>query len=223
MAVGGSGAGSCLTYPRAGGAADHGSRWPSATALTPSVIRNRRATPWPAARNGCLSRQSTAAEDHGLAFEQVAAPFFVDAAAGDVSLRISSPARASGDRLPPDVAAAVGVPPAPVDRGALAWPTLQLRVPASGSTIGGPAVVLATNVPDPARVTRVEYYVNRVGSLTTTNVGSTGNRGFGYAVFWNTTTVADGQYEIRAEAVRVVGTTRTFVQSPPVVVTVRNG
>ncbi|HEX8437654.1 right-handed parallel beta-helix repeat-containing protein [Archangium sp.] len=167
----------------------------------------------------------TATEDHGLAFEQVADPFFVNAAAGDFSLLASSPARASGDPLPAAVAAAVGVPaaPAPVDRGALAWPTLQLRVPAYGSTVSGPEAVLATSVPDPARVTRVEYHLNRVGSTTTTNVGSTGNRGFGYAVVWNSTAVADGPYEIRAHVVMVEGTTRTVVKSPPIVVTVRNG
>jgi len=90
--------------------------------------------------------------------------------------------------------------------------------------VGGPAVALATHVPDPARVTRVEYHVNRVGSPTTTNVGSASNRGFGYAVVWNTTTVADSAYELRAHAVRVVvGTTRTVVKSPPLVVMVRNG
>ncbi|HYO71464.1 MAG TPA: Ig-like domain-containing protein [Archangium sp.] len=150
----------------------------------------------------------TAAEDHGLAFEQVADPFFVDAAAGDFSLLANSPARASGDPLPAAVAAAIGVPaaPAPVNRGALAWPTLQLRVPAYGSTVGGPAVALATNVPDPARVTRVEYHVNRVGSMTTTKVGSTVNRGFGYAVVWNTTAVADGPYELRAHALSCFAT-----------------
>jgi parallel beta-helix repeat protein len=67
----------------------------------------------------------TTAEDHGLAFDQAADPFFVDAAGGNFSLLASSPARGSGDPLPPDVAAAIGVPPspAPVDRGALAWPT----------------------------------------------------------------------------------------------------
>ncbi|MFP2925527.1 right-handed parallel beta-helix repeat-containing protein [Pyxidicoccus sp. 3LG] len=167
----------------------------------------------------------TAAEAHGLAFDRAADPFFVDAAAGDFSLLASSPARASGAPLPPAVAAVIGVPaaPAPVDRGALAWPTLQLRAPAYGATLGGPTVALATNVPDPAGVTRVEYHVNRVGSMTTTNVGSTGNRGFGYAIIWNTTAVADGPYELRAHAVRVVGTARTVVKSPPVVVTVRNG
>ncbi|MCY1074280.1 right-handed parallel beta-helix repeat-containing protein [Archangium lansingense] len=167
----------------------------------------------------------TATEDHGLAFDQAADPFFVDAAAGDFSLLASSPARASGDPLSAAVAAAIGVPtaPAPVDRGALAWPTLQLRVPAYGSTVGGPAVALATNVPDPARVTSVEYHVNRVGSMTATKVGSTVNRGFGYAVVWNTTAVADGSYELRAHAVRVEGTTRTVVKSPPILITVRNG
>jgi parallel beta-helix repeat protein len=167
----------------------------------------------------------TAAEDHGMAFDQAADPFFVDATAGDFSLLAGSPARASGAPLPAAVAAAIGVPaaPAPVDRGALAWPTLQLRVPAYGSTVRGPSAALATNVPDPAGVTRVEYHVNRVGSVTTTNVGSTSNRGFGYAVIWNTTAVADGEYELRAHAVRVVGTARTVVKSPPIVVTVRNG
>jgi len=54
-------------------------------------------------------------------------------------------------------------------------------------------------------------------------VGSTVNRGFGYAVVWNTTTVADGPYELRAHAVRVTDTTRTVVKSPPIIVTVRNG
>ena len=166
----------------------------------------------------------TAADDDSLAFDQAADPFFVDAAAGDFSLQAGSPARASGAPLPAAVAAAIGAPaaPAPVDRGALAWPTLQLRVPAYGSTVRGPSAVLATNVPAPAEVTRVEYHVNRVGSVTTTHVGSTDNRGFGYAVIWNTTAVADGPYEIRAHVVREAGAVRTVVRSPPVVVTVHN-
>ncbi len=161
----------------------------------------------------------TAADDHGLAFDQAVDPFFVNAAGGDFSLKAGSPARGSGSPLPADVAAAIGVQPAPaaVNRGALLWATMQIRAPLDAATVTGASVPLATYLPNPAALTRLEYHVNRVGDPNRTLVGSTTTRGF---VFWNTTVMANGAYEVRAYA---VSGAQAPVQSPPIVVQVRNG
>lgn len=47
--------------------------------------------------------------------------FFVNAAAGDFRLATGSPASQTGTALPSDVAAALGVPASPIDRGAIHW------------------------------------------------------------------------------------------------------
>ncbi len=64
-------------------------------------------------------RRRTGQEVHGLGFNRTPAPF-VDPAAGNYRVRLGSPPALAGKPLPPDIAAAIGVPSGvPVDMGIL--------------------------------------------------------------------------------------------------------
>ena len=91
-------------------------------------------------------------EGNGQEHTQTPNPHFVDAAAGNFAVRRGSPAFHSGAALPPDIALAVGVGAAPVDRGALSWPGTPPRVneaPTAGDDAFSTDEDSASTVPAP--------------------------------------------------------------------------
>ncbi|MDQ3639999.1 MAG: right-handed parallel beta-helix repeat-containing protein [Actinomycetota bacterium] len=69
-------------------------------------------------------RSTTGRDTHGITYDDQANPYFVDEANGNYSLKAGSPAAGTGEALPADIAAAIGVSGGvAVNRGALRWPT----------------------------------------------------------------------------------------------------
>jgi hypothetical protein len=89
-------------------------------------------------------------------------------------------------------------------------PTVSLTSPANNATVSGTVNLTATASDDTA-VTRVEFYIN--GTLAGTDTTST------YGFSWNTTSVANGAYQLTARAYDAAGNNQT---SSTVNVTVNN-
>jgi hypothetical protein len=89
-------------------------------------------------------------------------------------------------------------------------PTVSVTAPASGATVSG-TVAIAATASDNVGVTKVEFYENGV-LLSATNVSP-------YSYNWNTTSVANGSYNLTAKAYDAAN---NVGQSSTVAVTVNN-
>jgi len=91
-------------------------------------------------------------------------------------------------------------------------PVVMITSPTNNSTVSGNAVNLIANATDDAGVSRVEFFVNEI------SIGVDTNGSDGWSYLWNSTSVANGTYTVRATATDTSGQTT----SSSITVTVSN-
>lgn len=97
-------------------------------------------------------------------------------------------------------------------------PTVSLTAPAASTTVSGASVTVSANAADDKQVASVAFSYKAASASTWTTLGAT-DTAAPYNVTWNTSSLANGSYDLRAIATDSAGQTTT---SSTVTVTVNN-
>jgi hypothetical protein len=97
-------------------------------------------------------------------------------------------------------------------------PATSVLVPSSGASVSGTKVLFDASVPSNVGVTKVEFHLTG-GTLNNALVATGSPTAYGWAVFWDSTTVPDGTYTVQSDAYDGAGNVGI---SAPISLTVAN-